>query len=125
MDNEFMSKILENIESKNWYFEPENRKWEPLLVITKTPIKRVDSTFKYLLKIGICDETGLLNPIFLNTGCFLSFKSENDKNTSELTEPRMEYLISPMGVQFLKELNDLSHGYSNDLLKSILNNPNN
>lgn len=119
MNSELMLKILENIEAKNWYFESENRKWEPLIVISKTPVCSIDGTFNYLSSIGICDETGLLNPMFLNTGCFLSFKSENDKGTGELTNPRIEYLISPMGLQFLEELNNLDQDTSNGVSTNI------
>ena len=104
MNNTLMSQIIGKIECENFYFHPDNRKWEPLVVGMKTPVDIIDKTVDYLFEMGVCNQSGQLNSLLINRGFFICFLHPNDAPTDAITEPRIEYLISPMGLQFLKLL---------------------
>ena len=106
MNNTLMSNIILAVESDNFYFHPDNRKWEPLVVSMKTPVDIIDKTVDYLFEIGVCDQSGQLSSLLINRGLFLCFTHPNDAPTDNITEPRIEYLVSPMGLQFLKLLSN-------------------
>lgn len=104
MTNNQLLQMLAKIEKENYYFHPDNRNWKTLEISTKTPMYNSNITQRYLFELGLCDETGQLHSLFLNTGLFLCFKYENDSSTGEVIEPRMEYLYSPLGLKFLNLL---------------------
>lgn len=104
MNNTFMSQLIGKVECDNFYFHADNRKWEPLVVSMKTPVNIIDKTVDYLFEMGVCDQSGQLNSLLINRGLFLCFIHPNDAPTDAITEPRIEYLISPLGLKFLKLL---------------------
>ena len=73
MNNTLMSQIIGKIEFENFYFHPDNRKWEPLVVKLKTPVDIMDKTEDYLFEMGVCDRTGQLDSLLVNKGFFLCF----------------------------------------------------
>ena len=106
MNNKLMSQLIEQIECANYYFLPNNRKWEPLVVNMETPVNVIDKRLDYLFEMGVCDQYGQLNSLLINRGFFLCFVHPNDTLTDYVTEPRTEFLVSPLGLKYLKLLSD-------------------